>query len=375
MVATLQGAATGPGGRFIAADFTDLPGWDRADFPTAFAAFRRNAITATERRYRTGAIGVAPAELEAAWSEARSLPASQPPSIARAFFERHFRPAFVLPRDRKRGFVTGYYEPIVEASPIRTDRYRVPILARPDDLIEVDEANRPQDMDAAVMFGRRSDSGQVVAYWDRSEIERGALDGRGLEIAWLESRVDAYFIHVQGAARLVFPDGRTIRVTYAAKSGHPFTGAGHVLIECGELRREDVTMRAIRDWLARNPKRIDETLWRNRSYIFFREAPVDDAAAGPVAAAKVPLTAGCSIAVDRTLHTFSTPFFISAPTLTAIGGHPFSGLMIAQDTGSAIVGPARADLFIGSGDAAGQIAGGIRHDADFFVLLPRDSLS
>ncbi|MCV0394653.1 MAG: murein transglycosylase A [Rhizobiaceae bacterium] len=374
MVATLEGAAPiRRDGALVPTRFADLPGWEQADFVTAFGAFRLNARQSLHRRYRAGSIGASAEDLEPAWSETRDV-SGLTRREARDFFERHFRPAFVRPEGRDRGFVTGYYEPIVEASPVRTARHRVPLLARPPDLVDLDAANRPADMDSAMAFGRRDDAGRLVEYWDRAAIDRGALEGRGLEIAWLENRVEAYFIHVQGAARLVFPDGRTIRVTYAAKSGHPFTGAGQVLIELGELRREDVTMRAIRDWLADNPHRVDEILWRNRSYIFFREAPVDDPAAGPVAAAKVPLTAGCSVAVDRLLHTFSTPFFIVAPSLTAIDGRSFSRLMIAQDTGSAILGPARADLFIGSGHEAGEIAGAIRHDADFFVLLPKASL-
>ena len=121
----------------------------------------------------------------------------------------------------------------------------------------------------------------------------------------------------------------------------------------------------------RIPDRVDEILWQNRSYIFFREAPVDDPALGPIAAAKVPLTPGRSMAVDRLLHTFGTPFYIDAPALTAFDGKPFRRLMIAQDTGSAITGPARGDLFAGSGDAAGEIAGVVRNAADFYALVPR----
>lgn len=288
---------------------------------------------------------------------------------ARSFFERHFVPARVTAETGK-GFVTGFYEPEVEASPIRTADFTVPLLSRPDDLVDLDDASRPAGMDPYFAFGRQAGD-RVVPYFDRGEIDRGALAGRGLEIAWLADPVDAYFIHVQGAARLKMTDGRLIRVTYAAKTGHPFTGAGRVLIDQGEIPFERVTMQSIRAWLRAHPERVDETLWRNRSYIFFREAPVDDPALGPVAAAKVPLTPGRSIAVDRLLHTFGTPFFIDAPALIAFDGRPFRRLMIAQDTGSAITGPARGDLFAGSGDAAGDIAGVVRSDADFYALLPR----
>ena len=166
-------------------------------------------------------------------------------------------------------------------------------------------------------------------------------------------------------------DGRLCRVTYAAKSGHRFTGPGKILSELGEIPLEKVTMQSIRAWFKAHPDRVDEILWRNRSYIFFREAAVDDVSLGPIAAAKVPLTPGRSVAVDRLLHTFGTPFYIDAPTLTAFDAKPFRRLMIAQDTGSAITGPARGDLFAGSGDAAGEIAGVVRNAADFYALVPR----
>jgi membrane-bound lytic murein transglycosylase A len=160
------------------------------------------------------------------------------------------------------------------------------------------------------------------------------------------------------------------RVTYAAKTGHPFTAIGRVLIDRGELTPETVSMQSIRSWLADNPQRVDELLWCNRSYIFFRQADFDDPEDGPIAAAKVPLTAGRSLAVDRLLHTFGTPIFVAAETLTHIGNTPFRRLMLAQDTGSAIIGPARGDIFAGSGSAAGDLAGTVKHAATFYMLIP-----
>ncbi len=137
---------------------------------------------------------------------------------------------------------------------------------------------------------------------------RARWPGKGLEIAWLAEKVDAFFIQVQGAARLNMTDGRVMRITYAAKSGQRFSGPGRILADLGEIPLEQVTMQSIRAWFKANPHRIDEILHQNRSYVFFREAPVDDPLLGPIAAAKVPLTPGRSIAVDRLLHTFGTPF-------------------------------------------------------------------
>ncbi|MFC3326578.1 murein transglycosylase A [Mesorhizobium cantuariense] len=360
---------------FVEKSFGDLPGWEDDDHLAVFAAFRRSAFHVLTKPYRSGALGVDFDAFAEAYAEARIVsPANRSPFLdrkeARAFFERHFVPALVRAETGGAGLVTGFYEPVVEASPVRTDRFCVPLLSRPADLVDIDDANRPPDMDPYLAFARQTPDGPVE-YFDRGAIERGALAGKGLEIAWLADKVDAFFIHVQGAARLNMTDGRLSRVTYAAKSGQRFTGPGKMLSEMGEIPLEKVTMQSIRAWFKAHPDRVDEILWRNRSYIFFREADVEDAALGPIAAAKVPLTPGRSIAVDRLLHTFGTPFYIDAPSLTAFGAKPFRRLMIAQDTGSAITGPARGDLFAGSGDQAGEIAGVVRNVADFYALVPR----
>ena len=349
--------------------FDDLPAWGADDHGAAFEAFRRSAVHVLQKPYKTGALGVDRVAFDEAFADARSMTRATGVD-ARVFFERHFVPVRVVPEDGGKGLVTGFYEPVAKASSVRAGDYQFPLLSHPEDLVDVDDANRPDGMDPYLAFARRAPGG-LTEYFDRGEIERGALQGRNLEIAWLSDKVDLFFIHVQGAARLEMTDGRTLRVTYAAKSGQRFTGPGKVLAELGEISLRDVTMQSIRAWLRANPARVDDILWRNRSYIFFREASVDDPNLGPVAAAKVPLSAGRSLAVDRTLHTFGTPFFIDAPTLTAFGNGPFRRLMIAQDTGSAIVGPARGDLFAGSGSAAGEIAGVVRHPADFYALVPK----
>ncbi|MGC4024884.1 MAG: murein transglycosylase A [Mesorhizobium sp.] len=355
---------------FLPFTFEDIPNWRLDDASAAFLAFRRSAEHASRKPYKTGALGIAFDAFRPAYDEALRNPALDS-ALSRSFFERHFVPALVLSENGEpTGLVTGFYEPEVEASPIRTGHFKVPLLSRPPDLVDVDDLNRPSGMDSYLAFARKIGA-DLVEYYDRPAIDQGALSGQGLEIAWLADPVDAYFVHVQGAARLLMPGGEVRRVTYAAKSGQRFTGAGKVLVELGEIPLADVTMQSIRAWFKINPHRVNEILWRNRSYIFFRDAPVDNPELGPVAAAKVPLTPGRSVAVDRLLHTFGTPFFIEAPSLTAFDGKPFARLMIAQDTGSAIVGPARGDLFAGSGFAAGEIAGVVRNQAKFYALLPR----
>lgn len=351
-----------------ARSYDDLPGWADDNHLAAFDAFRRSAFHAPVKPYRTGSLGIDFTAFLPAYEAARSAPPKDRAG-ARAFFERYFAPAQVSP-DNEAGLVTGFYEPVVEASPVRSEHYRWPLLSRPADLIDIDDTNRPDGMDPYLAFARRT-MGGPVEYHDRGAIERGALVGQGLEIAWFADKVDVFFIHVQGAARLNMTDGRQLRVTYAAKSGQRFTGPGRVLADAGEIPLEKVTMQSIRAWFKANADRVDDILWQNRSFIFFRPAAVDDPELGPIAAAKVPLSAGRSVAVDRLLHTFGTPFYIDAPTLTAFDGEPFRRLMIAQDTGSAITGPARGDLFAGSGDAAGEIAGVVRNAADFYALVPR----
>lgn len=249
--------------------------------------------------------------------------------------------------------------------------YCYPFYRRPDDLVDLDDSNRPAGLDASYMFARLR-YGEIDAYPDRGEITSGYLAGKGLEIAWAKSSVDVFFVHVQGAARLRYPDGTLCRITYAAKAGHPFSAVGRLLIDRGELDRATISMQTIRDWLYAHPGEVDEVLSHNRSYIFFREADVADPQAGPIAAAKVPLVAGRALAVDRLIHTFGFPFFIRSESLTHLdNGGPFQRLMLALDTGSAIVGPARGDIFTGSGYEAGELAGTVRHDADFYILVPR----
>ncbi len=355
---------------FKQVSFEQIPGWPHDDHAAALTAFRRSALRSLEKPYRTGSLGIEAGAFEPAYAQAREL-SSPDGATARRFFERHFAPCLI--ETGSPGFVTGYYEPVVRASPVCTTRFSVPLYRRPDDLVDIDEARRPPDLDPGFMFARTTTAG-LVEYFDRAAIEQGALAGRGLELAWLESAVDAFFIHVQGSARLEMTDGTVKRITYAAKSGHPFTGPGGVLVAMGEIPAAEISMQAIRAWFARNSGRVDEILWQNRSFIFFREAPVDDPALGPVAAAKVPLTPGRSIAVDRLLHTFSTPFFIDAQ-VRGFGAGPLRRLMIAQDTGSAITGAARADLFAGTGDAAGEIAGVIKEHAVFHALIPTGLIS
>ncbi len=357
--------------RLVPARFSALPGWDEDDPSPLMAAMGRCRDHIRDvKAYKTGSLGITAGEL-LALLDAADAEKPEGAAAVRVFFEAHCVPFLIEKVDGSAGFVTAFYEPEVAVKAEPDSDYRYPFYRRPDDLVDVDDGNRPQGYPQGYAFGLLKD-GLIVEHPDRGEIERGYLDGRGLEIAYARSKVDVFFAHVQGAARLVYPDGTVRRITYAAKTGHPFSAIGKLLIDRGEIDAATVSMASIRDWLARHEDEVDAVLWHNRSFIFFRQAPVEGLSLGPIAAAKVPLVAGRSLAVDRMIHTFGLPFFISSDSLTHMdGGKPFRRLMLALDTGTAIVGPARGDIFTGSGDAAGALAGHVRNAATFHILVPR----
>lgn len=346
--------------------FDSLAGWIEDDHAAALTAFARHNEKPADETYRTGTLGIDPNRLADLWQMAVGSAARADP---RGFFEANFRPLRVVASDHGRGKLTGFYEPVAAVSRVRTEDFTVPLLRRPADLVAIGDGNRPKDFPDDVRFARRHDDGTLALYHDRAMIEAGALDGQGLEIAWLADPVEAFFIHIQGAARLEFADGGGTRVTYDGKTGHVFAHIGRLLVERGELTLAEATMHGIRYWLAASPERSRQLMAENRSYIFFRETPLGDPANGPIAAAKVPLTAHRSLAVDRLIHTFGTPVHVTADQ---VDGKPLARLMIAQETGSAIVGPARGDIFCGSGESAGHVAGAVNTACDFTVLVPAE---
>lgn len=349
---------------FEKVDFRDLAGWEDDDQHTALAAFQRFCSNSVSFG-ATGLPGHDPANLTAL-CDVVAGPGMATPAGARQFFETRF----TAYRITEPGFVTGYFEPEVTASRVRTDDFSVPLHRKPDGLEAIAAENRPADWPPELSHGRRTDKG-FSEMPDRASIMAGALDTENLELVWLADPVDAYFIHVQGSARLRLTDGSVMRVGYAGKTGHPYTGIGKLLVERGEGTPEDFTMAGLRSWLTRNPEKRDALFGENRSYIFFREvleAAPDD---GPVGAAGLPLVAGRSLAIDPAHLPYGAFVFVEAGFKDPDkDGRTFARLMITDDTGSAIRGRARGDVFAGSGDIAGRIAGDIRHSATFTVLVP-----
>jgi membrane-bound lytic murein transglycosylase A len=285
------------------------------------------------------------------------------PFSAQTFFERFFQAETI----EGQGLLTGYFEPEVQGSTQQTQRFSTPLYRRPDDLITL---GRSSD-EGGKRWMRQTPKGPVP-YFDRKAIDEGALEGMGLELVWLEP-VDAFFVHIQGSARIALEDGTHLQVSFAGKSGHPYTPIGRVLVEAGHLARDEVSMQSIRQWLLDHPGQASAIMQANRSYIFFQSDHQDKGTIhhGPRGAQGVPLTEGRSIAVDHRLYAFGYPFYLVSKEALPGQGEPLRRLTIAQDTGSAITGAVRADLFMGSGRKAGEQAGVMAMPFQWFILRPR----
>ena len=303
---------------------------------------------------------------------------------ARLFFERNFRPLRITRLGDSAGFLTGYYEPVVDGSRFPTGIFKVPIYRRPPDLLPPFHSVGPGFPSKGQSL-RRTDSGRLIPYYDRGEILDGALDGKHLEICWIKNQSDALAIQIEGSARIRLEDGAILRINYDSHNGYPFVPLNRILIEHNIIPREEMSPERIREWVHANPQSTEELLRQNRSFMFFRivglsndwrsaglqEIPSEPQAIG---AQGISLTAERSIAVDNALHEYGTPFFVEAdlPLTDEKRSVRFDHLMIAQDTGSAIVGPARADIFWGAGDRAGRLASHVHQPGNFAMLVPRE---
>jgi membrane-bound lytic murein transglycosylase A len=352
--------------------WSDLDGWAQEDHLAAFNLFRTScrAVIAHARKNNDAR----PVAYSLAATCRRAL--SQPvPNDARAqtFFEDQFRPVRINKLGDGAGFLTGYFEPIVEGSRFPTQIFNIPVYRRPRDLVPPAGATPGAAFPNTGKSMRKLSDGTLVPYYDRGEIDDGALDGERLEICWLKDPIDLFYIQIQGSGRVRLEDGTVLRINYDAHNGYPYTAVGRILIERGIVPRQEMSMERIRQWMMANPADGKELRRANRSYVFFRVVGLSNDGE-PSGAQGLPLTPRRSIAVDKALHVYGTPFYIQAnlPIASAQPETKFDRIMIAQDTGSAIVGPARADIYYGAGDDAGRVAGRIRHSGNFTLLLPRD---
>jgi peptidoglycan lytic transglycosylase A len=350
--------------------WTELAGWTADDHLAAFAAYQ-TSCRALRKMRRTDDRGQIYGAL---WTVCRTAVGlrTQDADTARAFFEQNFQPVRIARLGEREGLLTGYFEPIVAGSRFPSPEFYVPVYRRPRDLVAA--GYKPGSVafpNKGVRIGRRTENNEIVPYHDRGAIEAGALDGQTLEICWLKDPFDLLAIQIEGSGRVILEEGTPLRISYDSYNGYSYSSIERVLIERNLISRKEMSSQRIRDWMAAHPEEAAKVRATNRSYVFFRITGLSNEGE-PVGAQGVPLTPGRSIAVDR-LHEYGTPFFIEAnlPIESVKSVSPFGRLMIAQDTGSAIVGPARADLYLGAGDDAGRIANRIRHPGRFVMLLPR----
>ena len=346
---------------FQAVPFSALPGWSSDTLSAALPSFAASchALIARPESVWRAACAAAPSV------------AARDDAGARTFFEAQFTPYRVITADGSDvGRVTGYYEPLLKGSRVRTDRYRYPLYESPDDLLSVELGEIFPALKNERVRGRL-DGKRVVPYWSRAEIEAGKASLSGRALAWVDDPVEAFFLQIQGSGRVELPDRSTVRIGYADQNGYPYRSIGRVLIERGELTLETASMQGIKTWGRQHPDQLPSLLDENPSYVFFREVAADPTTGidGPIGALGVPLAAGRVIAVDPRFLPLGAPLFLA--TTQPLSNAPLQRLVLAQDTGGAIRGALRADFFWGTGDDAGRNAGRMNQSGRMWLLWPR----
>ncbi len=356
-----------PAGMQISAvPFADLPGWDNNNAQSALAAFRLSCGALAKKPASESMGGAGYAGTVGDWIAAcNRLPEAKGP---REFFEKNFKPFAISAAGETAGLFTGYYEPELRASRARHGVYKTPVYGVPDDLIGVDLGAFREKLKGESIFGR-IEGRRLVPYASRAEI-----DARGLPNAqvlfYAADPIDVFFLQIQGSGRILFDDGTRARATYAGKNGRAYTAIGRTLISRGALTKNNVSMQTIRAWLKAHPKDSAAVMQTNEAYTFFTLLPAGDPALGSKGTEGVPLTAGASLAVDNRIHPLGAPFFLAADLPGKKGNRPFHRLLIAQDTGGAIRGAVRGDVYWGTGMTAEWLAGAMKSRGELFVLLP-----
>lgn len=375
---------------FQRVSFNDLAGWQDDNQALALAVFLKSCPVHARRPSSAPVAPVAPmapgtsaglaalAGTAGDWQALCGLAAETTPgddAAARRYFEAHFVPLAVLAAGQPEGLFTGYYEPVIEGSLVEDPAYPVPLYKRPPELVTVDLGLFRSNLNGTHIAGRVR-GGRLSPFEDRAEIEAGALAGRGLELLWLKDPVDAFNLHIQGSGRIRLAGGAELKVGYAGPNGHPYTSLGRLLVKRGEMVLEDVSAPAIWRWLRAHPAAGAKLMRENASFVFFRllEDTPGSKQEGPIGAEGVALTAGRSLALDRALLPLGVPYWLEAsrPDPGDPEGEPvaLARLLIAQDTGGAIRGAVRGDVFWGRGQEAGVIAGYMANRGRIYILLP-----
>jgi membrane-bound lytic murein transglycosylase A len=347
--------------------FDALAGWQQDDQSGALAALDRSCALILLAKQPTnatlGAGGVA--GVVADWQNpcaAAAVLDRADATAARQFFEDWFTPWKAGNNGQAQGLFTGYYEPELRGAHEPGGAYGTPLLHRPPDLVTVELGQFRPEWRGQRIAGHAV-NGRLVPVESRAEIERGALDRQHLAFLWVDDPVDAFFLQIQGSGRVRLPDGSMVQVGYDGQNGKPYVPIGRLLVERGVLDRDNVSMQAIRAWIKANPAAGAALMDENPSYVFFREIVGD----GPIGSQGVTLTAGRSLAVDRDFVPLGVPIWLDAD----LGGEKLQRLMVAQDTGGAIRGPVRGDVFWGFGPAAEARAGTMKAAGEYYLLLPK----
>ena len=375
MTAPKPPASVTPRLTLTATHFAELSEWANSDFRAGLDAFRRSCSEIQEKAADSPLGGVGYAGTIADWGAACRQAAvlqSAGPDSPRAFFESAFVP-YRLSEMSPDGLFTGYFEPELRGSRTRHGPYQTPLYGVPPDLVTIDRDTFRDSFIAPMGLGMMmAVMMRFLPYPTRSEIVRDGIAEAPL--LYVDDPIDAFFLQVQGSGRIMLDDGTVERAAYAGQNGWPYTAIGAVLFERGELTREEISLPSIRAWLEAHPDEAEAVLDANESYVFFSEQPIGDPALGALGAEGVPLTPGASLAVDRSVHALGVPVWLesSAPDADARQpDRPFNALLVMQDTGGAIRGVVRGDVYWGYGAEAESIAGRMKHPGRMTVLLPR----
>jgi membrane-bound lytic murein transglycosylase A len=343
------------GMHFSRTGFDQLPGWQDARTQSALASFQRGCAVMMQKPDAAPMGGAGYAGTVGDWRAVCANAAGD----AKNFFTQNFAP-YAVSGD---AFFTGYYEPLIRGSRSRHDAYQTPVYGLPADLVRADLGQFDPNLKGEHISGRVSGHA-LVPYPDRGEIENAGVKTASV-LFYADDPVAFFFLQIQGSGRVAFDDGSSERIAYAGENGQPYTAIGRTLIADGTLAREDVSLQTISAWLAAHPDRAKSVIQTDKSYIFFQEKPLGDEALGATGSLGANLTPLASIAVDLRFHALGVPFFAAAD-----GPDPVHGLMVAQDTGGAIRGAARGDIFFGFGAQAETRAGAMKAPGHLYLLLP-----
>ncbi len=360
-----------PPAHLVAVGYDDLPGWSEDRHAEAIPALRRScevfAMKPDAAALGTGLVPMTVRDWRIPCAELPRLGAGDD-TAAREFIERWFTPLRIAGGSGPDGLFTGYYEPLLRGARQRGGRFTVPIYRRPPELVTVDLGRFRKELARQRIAGVVRD-GRLEPFAGRARIDAGALTGRGLELVWVDDAADAFFLHIQGSGRVRLAGGGEMRIGYAGANGHPYTSIGRVLIKRGEIAVENVSMQTIRGWLAAHPARARDLMAENASFIFFREIDGE----GPIGTQGVALTAGRSLAVDRAFVPMGLPVWLDAIDPLDKSAK-LRRLMVAQDTGGAIKGAVRGDVFWGYGADAAARAGAMKSPGTYYLLVPRGAV-